>query len=312
MSTSATPMNIDMTVNKTVETTVNDMFKGDPPQRAWNAKRVLNEHQNKQKLAEQRQQKVVDIPFGFMPSTGKPRPEGFSLEQGLKRIEQSLAKNLRNGQNDIKNEIISFIRTDVIKPITDKAAERHNFLCQRLSALEKKLNTNVQANKPPPFKPTFTKNDLTMLWDNLCAEVQTKVITTDEKGNPASLPCGNPNCTVNPTRSLESAYLREQIEKYGLPQTCLRCFGFWAHKECLEPARREHDRKIKGNYCDIHPELNILKSADKQFPNILKAREHKAHAKKKQQAQQKKKNRQASSSSTPNAKKHKQNPVLVE
>jgi len=312
MSTSATPMNIDTTVNKTVDTTVDDMFIGDPAQKAWNAKRVLNEHQNKQKLAEQRQQKVVDIPFGFMPSTGKARPEDFTFEQGLKRIEQSLAKNLRNGQNDIKNEIISFIRTDVIKPITDKAAERHNFLCQRLSALEKKLNTNVQANKPPPFKPTFTKNDLTMLWDNLCAEVQTKVITTDEKDNPASLPCGNPNCTVNPTGSLESDYLREQIEKYGLPQTCLRCFGFWAHKECLEPARREHDRKIKGNYCAIHPEISILETADKQFPNILKAREQKALAKKKQQAQQKKKNRQASSSSTPTAKKQKQNPVLVE
>ena len=312
MSTSAIPMNIDMTVNKTVDTTVDDMFIGDPAQKAWNANRVLNANLNKQKLAEQRQQKVVDIPFGFMPSTGKPRPEDFTLEQGLKRIEQSLATNLRKSQMQAKDDIISFIRTDVIAPITDKAAERHNFLCQRLSALEKKLNTNVQANKPPPFKPTFTKNDLTMLWDILCTEVQTKVITFDEKGNPASLPCGNPNCKVNPTGSLEADYLREQIEKYGLPQTCLRCFGFWAHKECLEPARREHDRKIKGDYCAIHPELTILKTADKQFPNILKAREQKAQAKKKQQAQQKKKNRQASSSSTPNAKKQKQNPVLVE
>ena len=230
MSTSTTPMNIDMTVNKTVDTAVDDMFIGDPVQKDWNANRRLNEHQNKQKLAVQRQQKVVDMPIGFMPSTGKPRPEGFTLEQGLKRIEQSLAKNLRQGQNDIKNEIISFIRTDVIKPITDKAAERHNTLCQRLIALERKMNMNVQANKPPPFKPTFTKNDLTMLWDNLCTEVQTKVITTDGLGNPASLPCGNPNCKVNSTASLETDYLREQIASYGLPQTCLRCFGFWAHK----------------------------------------------------------------------------------
>ncbi len=308
---SSSPMNIDMSVNKTAVTAVDDLCKGDPTQRAWNSTRILNESRNREKLAEQRQQKVADMLIGFIPSTGKPRPEDFTLEQGMKRIEQSLAKNLRQGQNDIKNEIISFIRTDVIKPITDKAAERHNTISQRLSALEKKLNMNIQANQPPPFKPSFTKNDLSFVWSLLTKEVHQKLIPGNGEGGPATLQCGNPNCKVNASKTLDSAYLQEQIDKYGIPHTCLRCFGFWAHKECLDAARREHDRKIKGDYCAIHPEITILKSADKQFPTILKNREQKAQAKKKQQAQHKKKNRQSSSSSTPNAKKQKHS-VLVE